>query len=116
MYPLDKTTKEGRLFWSLPKRSPKPVDFDPTNLTHASVVTSYACLQAKLFSITIPYDLPRSKEAKLAMAAKAKEFEVPAFVPNDQKASEIESAVDKEKAGKNQETKDLDNIEEEESS
>jgi hypothetical protein len=29
VYPLDKQTKEGRPFWSLPKRPPTPIEFDP---------------------------------------------------------------------------------------
>lgn len=49
-------TKEGRPFWSLPKRPPHPVVFDKDNIMHASVVAAYACLFAKLFSIKIPYD------------------------------------------------------------
>lgn len=34
-YPLDKMTKEGRPFWSLPKRPPHIVEFDPNNELHS---------------------------------------------------------------------------------
>jgi hypothetical protein len=44
VYPLDKLTAEGRPFWSLPKRAPKIVEFDPKNLLHASFISSFACL------------------------------------------------------------------------
>lgn len=27
-YPLDAVTKEGKLFWTLPKRPPTPVEFN----------------------------------------------------------------------------------------
>ncbi len=45
--------------------------------------------------MSIPYDKPRSKEAKQDMASKAAKVYIPAFVPNDVKASQIESQVDK---------------------
>ena len=28
VYPLDFVTKEGKLFWTLPKRPPIPIEFD----------------------------------------------------------------------------------------
>ena len=87
VYPLDKTTKEGRPFWSLPKRPPHAVTFDPENQTHSSAVAAYACLTATLFAIPIPFEKPRSTEAKAAIAKLASEFEVPDFVPSDAKAN-----------------------------
>jgi hypothetical protein len=56
VYPLDKMTKEGRPFWSLPKRPPHPIEFDPKNLTHASFVAACACLYARIYNINITYD------------------------------------------------------------
>lgn len=100
VYPIDKQTKEGRPFWSLPKRPPTAVVFDPSIEMHQNMIASFSCLLAKMYGVKIPYDKPRSKESKLEMAQKASKIEVPAFVPNDQKATEIESQVDKEKAGK----------------
>lgn len=37
-YPLDAKTKEGNLFWTLPKRPPTPAVFDKDNLLHASFI------------------------------------------------------------------------------
>lgn len=34
VYPLNKLTKEGRPFWSLPKRPPHPAVFSPENPIH----------------------------------------------------------------------------------
>jgi len=76
------------------------VIFDPENQTHSSAVAAYACLTATLFGIPIPYEKPRSAEAKAAIAKLASEIEVPDFVPSDAKATEIASQVEKEKAGK----------------
>ena len=83
MYPLDKITKEGRPFWSLPKRPPHPVEFDPTNSMHAALISSLACLYANEYGITIPYEQPRSEQARLEMAQIALKFEQKDFVPND---------------------------------
>jgi Ubiquitin-activating enzyme active site len=92
-------TKEGRPFWSLPKRPPRAVEFDPENETHAQMVASYACLLANMHSIKIPYEKPRSKESRHEIAVAASKIEgIPEFVPNDQKASQIESQVDKEQS------------------
>jgi hypothetical protein len=83
VYPIDKTTKEGRPFWSLPKRPPSPIVFDEKNILHASVIAAAASLYAKMFNITNPYDNPRSTDSKLSMATLASTFVLPEFVPND---------------------------------
>lgn len=103
VYPEDKLNKDGRPFWSLPKRPPRPVDFDPTCEMHQHVVSAFACLYATVYGVKIPHDKPRSKEAKEEIAKLAATFEQPQFVPNDQKATEIASEVDKEKASKDPE-------------
>jgi Ubiquitin-activating enzyme active site len=64
VYPIDKLNKDGRPFWSLPKRPPTPVHFDPECETHQNVVAAFACLTARIYQIPIPHDKPRSKEAK----------------------------------------------------
>lgn len=33
-YPEDAKTKDGNLFWTMPKRPPKPTYFDPENELH----------------------------------------------------------------------------------
>jgi len=46
VYPLDAKTKEGTLFWTLPKRPPTPIDFDPNDILHCTFIASMACLFA----------------------------------------------------------------------
>jgi len=87
VYPLDKETKEGRPFWSLPKRPPHPTAFDPTNELHQAFIGACACLYAKIYDLEIPYEKPRSKEAKEEIAKKAEGTTVPVFTLNEQKAS-----------------------------
>lgn len=55
-YPLDKMTAEGRPFWSLPKRPPQQVEFDPKNEVHAAFVASYALLLANKYGIDYKED------------------------------------------------------------
>jgi hypothetical protein len=96
VYPLDKQTKEGRLFWSLPKRAPRPIPFDSENALHVSFIAACSCLYARIFNIDIPFEQPRSSEAKSIIAKKADEIKLPEFIPNDMKASQIAQQVEKE--------------------
>ena len=52
IFPVDAKDKEGQPFWSGPKRAPSPIDYDPTNPTHALFVTSCANLIA--YNLGIP--------------------------------------------------------------
>ena len=61
VYPVEKLNKDGRPFWSLPKRPPRPVDFDPACEMHQHVVSAFACLYATVYGVKIPHDKPRSK-------------------------------------------------------
>lgn len=88
-YPLDSKTKEGTLFWTLPKRPPSPIVFDKSNALHRMFVASLACLRATIFHIEIPTKTPRSDEFRKQVAEDAATFKAPAFVPNDAKAKEI---------------------------
>lgn len=105
MYPLDAKTKEGAPFWSLPKRPPTPTDFDPTNPLHCQFVTSLACLRANVFHIEIPAKgSPRTEEFRKFCGEEASKFKVEEFVPNDEKAKEIQKSVTKE-SNKEEESK-----------
>jgi len=66
-YPLDKKTKEGTLFWTLPKRPPKEIIFDPKNSLHANFIASFAYLWAKIWNIPLPLN-PRMDQTKLEIA------------------------------------------------
>ena len=62
-YPLDTKTKEGNLFWSLPKRPPNHIEFDINNKVHIDMISSMACLRAQIYKIPLPKN-PRSEELK----------------------------------------------------
>jgi len=64
VYPLDSKTKEGNLFWSLPKRPPTPIDFDSKDKLQCAFVAAMACLRATIFHIEIPSKTPRSDDFK----------------------------------------------------
>lgn len=89
VYPLDSKTKEGNMFWSLPKRPPTPIDYNKNIVLHRTFITSMACLRANIFFIEIPSKAPRSEEFRIEVGENAAFFKPPAFVPNDEKAKEI---------------------------
>ena len=63
-YPVDKKDKDGNLFWSLPKRPPKIIDFDIKNNLCRDFISAYSCLIANMFNIKIEYKNPRDDKSK----------------------------------------------------
>jgi len=112
VYPLDRKTKDGNLFWSLPKRPPTPVEFDQKNMLHCTFIASMACLRATVWHIEIPGEKHRSDDFRLYCGEAASSFKPPEFIPNDEKAKEIEQSVEKE--GKKDEAAEEEKKEEEE--
>ena len=55
-----------------------------------------ACLRAMIFNVPIPSEAPRSEEFRKEVGAIAAQIKVPEFVPNDEKAKEIQASVNKE--------------------
>ena len=93
-YPLDKKDKNGKLFWTLPKRPPVPLDYSIDDQLCTDFISAYACLMANMFNIKIPYDKPRDPKNKKDMIIKTKNLTVEEFKPNELKAKEIEKEVD----------------------
>ncbi|CAD8120224.1 unnamed protein product [Paramecium sonneborni] len=58
-YPLDSLTKEGKLFWSPPKRIPKIIGFNES--VALKFVEYYAILTAQIYGIKIPQEYDMSK-------------------------------------------------------
>jgi ribosomal protein L12E/L44/L45/RPP1/RPP2 len=105
VYPLDHTTKEGKPFWSLPKRPPSALEFDIENKLHVGFVVSYARLMARVWGMD-------DKPLKTMDLTKALEgLEIPPFVPNDKKAKEMKKENDKQE---NKEEEENEQKEEEE--
>ena len=84
------------MFWSLPKRPPVPQTFDSLNPLHCQFITAISCLRAKVFNIEIPSSTPRTEEFRKYCGQEAAKISVPDFVPNDEKAKEIQASVNKE--------------------
>ena len=63
-YPIDKKDKDGNLFWSLPKRPPKVINFDIKNILCRDFISAYSCLLATIFNIKINFKNPREEKAK----------------------------------------------------
>lgn len=113
VYPLDSKTKEGASFWSLPKRPPTFAVFDKKNPLHRLFVASLACLRATIFFIEIPSKTPRTEEFRMEVADNADFFKPASFVPNDQKAKEIQDSVNKAGKKDEEETKEEEQPEQE---
>lgn len=96
VYPLDTQTKDGKPFWTLPKRPPHDIEYNPEDEMHSNFIASCACLYATIHKIKIPYTNSREKESKKDMAVKAVKFAVKEFEPDESEAKEIKSMVEKE--------------------
>ena len=75
-YPLDAKTKDGKLFWSLPKRPPTPLEFNVNDTLHISIISAIACLRAKIYKIKIPEN-PRNDKVKQVIAFEALTAKIP---------------------------------------
>ena len=100
-YPIDKKDKDGKLFWSLPKRPPEVDVFDYKDEVCQDYIAAYGCLIANMFNIKIPYDNPRNRKAKMEMAEQVKDVVVEEFKPNALKAKEIENEVENNNTSSN---------------
>ena len=93
-YPLDKKDKNGKLFWTLPKRPPIPLEYSIDDQLCIDFISAYACLMANMFNIKIPYLNPRDPKNKQDMTIKTKNIAVEEFVPDDLKAKEMENEIE----------------------
>ena len=75
-FPPDQTTSTGQLFWSGPKRCPKPVVFDSSVRLHMDFVVAAANLRAEVYGIEGTKDEDAIKQM-------LKRVCVPEFVPKD---------------------------------
>ena len=92
-YPLDKKDKNGKLFWTLPKRPPVPLDYSIDDQLCTDFISAYACLIANMFNVKIPYNNPRDPKNKKDMIIKTKNMIVDNFIPDDLKAKQIENEI-----------------------
>lgn len=53
VYPLDKKKKDGKLFWTLPKRPPKEINFDFNDKLHKDFIVYYSLLLSKIWGIKV---------------------------------------------------------------
>ena len=99
VYPLDHKLENGKLFWTLPKRPPSTIAFDPNNEVHASFVAACACLRAVTCGISIDKMDPRSNKTKSDIAAEAAQIKPKEFIPSDKKSKSLKDQADKGKDG-----------------
>ncbi|GBN90139.1 Ubiquitin-like modifier-activating enzyme 1, partial [Araneus ventricosus] len=98
-FPPDQLNSTGALFWSGPKRCPKPLKFDVNNPLHLDYIVAAANLRAFM------YDLPVNKDRKY-IASVVDSVKVPEFVPK----SGVRIAVTDSESHENDATADTDHL------
>ncbi|KRX07628.1 Ubiquitin-conjugating enzyme/RWD-like protein [Pseudocohnilembus persalinus] len=102
-YPPDTKTSDGEPFWKLPKRPPTPIlKLDQNDELQQELLAAFSVLYAKIFKIEFPENF-RQKEKKQEIAEIAAKFQIPDFVPNEQKSKSIANQVNQENQDKNEE-------------
>eukprot|EP01022_Parablepharisma_sp_SALTPOND_P020985 TRINITY_DN395_c0_g1_i1.p1 TRINITY_DN395_c0_g1~~TRINITY_DN395_c0_g1_i1.p1 ORF type:complete len:5656 (-),score=802.26 TRINITY_DN395_c0_g1_i1:1614-18581(-) len=99
VYPPDAKGKDGQLFWTLPKRPPHEIKFDPKNPLHTDYIMAVASLFARTWGMEVPANI-RTEEFKYQYAKIAAEIPVPEYVPNAKKAKAISKEVEEDQKGK----------------
>lgn len=91
-FPEDSKTNTGALFWSAPKRFPKPLDFTSQDPSFLSFVAAAAILRAETYGIAIP----DWAESVKGLAEAVDRIELPQFQPRqgvkivtDEKATNV---------------------------
>ncbi len=87
VYPLDHKNKEGKLFWTLPKRPPTAVIFDIDNKLHKEFIESYSYLWANIWGF--------DKDKKADYKAIIDKIKIEPFKPKDSEAKKIKQDVNK---------------------
>ncbi|KAJ6827939.1 ubiquitin-activating enzyme E1 1-like [Iris pallida] len=94
-FPEDATTSTGALFWSAPKRFPRPLQFSASDPSHLQFVMAGSILRAEAFGIPIPAWVKNPKKLADAVGRVL----VPDFQPQkgvkivtDEKATSLSAA------------------------
>lgn len=114
-YPLDKINKDGRPFWSSPKRPPHEATYNPEKEPlHVAFILATAILYAKLYGVKDKpkEDLRKQEKMRVGIALEAKKVKVAEFKADKRKAEAIAKEVEAEEEKK--EGKDEKKEEEEE--
>ncbi|CAD8131313.1 unnamed protein product [Paramecium sonneborni] len=91
-YLEDAKTKDGNLIWTMPKRPPKPIQFDLENETHQQFVSTFAFLRAKMFGLETNKD-SRTKSYRQQVAKQANLITFPEWQPSEEKKKSISDKV-----------------------
>ncbi|KAH7447696.1 hypothetical protein KP509_01G117400 [Ceratopteris richardii] len=111
-FPEDSRTSTGALFWSAPKRFPRPLDFTSQDPSFISFIASAAILRAETYNINIPDWATNPRR----LAEVLDRIELPPFQPRqgvkivtDEKATNLTTPASDESTIIDQLIKSLDN-------
>uniref|UniRef100_A0A1D1ZMI8 E1 ubiquitin-activating enzyme n=1 Tax=Auxenochlorella protothecoides TaxID=3075 RepID=A0A1D1ZMI8_AUXPR len=100
-FPEDAKTSTGALFWSAPKRFPKPLEFSASDPAHAQLAQAAAILKAQVHGIPIPaWATDVGRVADIAAATPIEPFVAKEGVKieTDPKASSVAHAMGSDEA------------------
>lgn len=84
---MDAKTKDGNLFWTMPKRPPTPIPYNPNDPLHVTFVSTLAYLKANMFGLNTK-DWRSNRET---VAKSAAEYVFPEWAPSEEKKKNISS-------------------------
>ena len=90
VYPLDFKTKEGKMFWTLPKRPPVHINFDLKDKLHKEFTIAFSRLYARIWSLEDEKDFKEFDYGKVT-----EKIILPSFVPKDSEIENIKKQVEK---------------------
>lgn len=116
-YPLEKINKDGRPFWSSPKRPPHEAKFDPEKEgLHVAFILATAILYARMYGVKDKpkEDLRKQEKTRVAIAVEAQKIKVAEFKADKKKAEAIAKEVEAEEDKKDGKDEKKEEEEEEE--
>ena len=108
MYPEDFTTKDGKLFWTLPKRYPLALKFNFKEEMHLKFIKSYARLFCRIWG------LDEKLLAKTDFQSILESIKIKPFKPKDSEIEEIRKQVEKENKKEDEVEEEEEEVDEEE--
>jgi hypothetical protein len=94
-YPLGHTTKDGKPFWTMPKRPPTAIPYNPEDELHVQFVSTLAYLRANQFGIGTNKEW-RTTSQRSQTANEAATIEVAPWAPSEKKKQAINTEVAKQ--------------------
>lgn len=88
VYPPEHKLKDGKLFWTLPKRLPQPLSFDANDEMCQMFIQSMATIMSRVFHIKVDKNV-RSADFRMTIALASLDTQIDEFIPDEKKSKKI---------------------------